>query len=82
MQDITPDDAKNADQPTLNKDGLLTDEHEGLPSSMRTLWYAIRETRYGAMPGRTSGKVVGRGCAGRVEGGAGLAGSQRGRARL
>ncbi|KAK4453943.1 hypothetical protein QBC34DRAFT_174003 [Podospora aff. communis PSN243] len=48
MEDITPDDAKNADQPTLDHDGMLTDEHEGLPSFTRTLWYAIRETRYGA----------------------------------
>ncbi|KAK0617270.1 hypothetical protein B0T14DRAFT_433270 [Immersiella caudata] len=48
MKDITPEDAKHADEPTLNKAGLLIDEHEALPSFTRTLWYAIRETRYGA----------------------------------
>ncbi|KAF4976908.1 hypothetical protein FZEAL_6484 [Fusarium zealandicum] len=52
-KDITPDDAKNADEITNPKD-----EREGHPSFTRTLWYAIRETqrtgwvhRSGAAPG-------------------------------
>lgn len=42
MEDVTPDDAKNAHLKTCD------DEHEGMPSFTRTLWFAIRETRHGA----------------------------------
>ncbi|KAM7224063.1 hypothetical protein V8F06_000536 [Rhypophila decipiens] len=40
--DITPDDAKKADEPTGE------DPREGTPSFTRTLWFAIRETKHGA----------------------------------
>jgi len=54
-EDITPDDAKNANLPTAAGQG---DASEAKPSFTRTLWYAIRETkragwveRSGAAPG-------------------------------
>ncbi|KAM7186021.1 hypothetical protein V8F20_011556 [Naviculisporaceae sp. PSN 640] len=40
-KDITPDDAKKADETTSE------DPREGTPSFTRTLWYAIRETKHG-----------------------------------
>ncbi|KAK4219842.1 hypothetical protein QBC37DRAFT_271768 [Rhypophila decipiens] len=40
--DITPHDAKKADEPTGE------DPREGTPSFTRTLWFAIRETKHGA----------------------------------
>ena len=54
-EDITPEDAKNANLPTAAGKG---DASETKPSYTRTLWYAIRETkragwveRSGAAPG-------------------------------
>jgi len=40
VEDITPGDAKNADQVKRQ-----SDDFEGMPSFTRTLWYAIRETK-------------------------------------
>ncbi|KAL2136432.1 hypothetical protein VTI74DRAFT_3665 [Chaetomium olivicolor] len=43
VEDVTPDDAKRADE-TTDPD----DPREGTPSFTRTLWYAVRETKHGA----------------------------------
>jgi len=43
IRDVTPDDARSADE-TTDPD----DAREGTPSFTRTLWYAIRETKHGA----------------------------------
>ncbi|KAM7185971.1 hypothetical protein V8F33_012098 [Rhypophila sp. PSN 637] len=45
--DITPEDAKRADEPTGE------DPREGTPSFTRTLWFAIRETKHGAWVDRS-----------------------------
>jgi hypothetical protein len=47
-RDITPDDAKNADETTNEND-----QREGHPSFTRTLWYAIRETQRTGWVGRS-----------------------------
>jgi uncharacterized membrane protein len=43
VRDVTPEDARRADE-TTDPD----DPREGTPSFTRTLWYAIRETKHGA----------------------------------
>lgn len=43
VQDVTPEDAQRADETTDPND-----PREGAPSFTRTLWYAVRETKYGA----------------------------------
>ncbi|GAB1315880.1 hypothetical protein MFIFM68171_06090 [Madurella fahalii] len=43
VKDVTPEDALRADEVTDPDD-----PREGTPSFTRTLWYAVRETKYGA----------------------------------
>ncbi|KAG7286236.1 hypothetical protein NEMBOFW57_008542 [Staphylotrichum longicolle] len=43
VRDVTPDDARRADEETDPDD-----PREGTPSFTRTLWYAVRETKHGA----------------------------------
>lgn len=47
-QDVTPEDAKNADEITD-----VNDQREGYPSFTRTLWFAIRETQLTGWVGRS-----------------------------
>ncbi|KAJ4266549.1 hypothetical protein NW762_004538 [Fusarium torreyae] len=47
-RDVTPDDAKYADQVTNQND-----QREGFPSFTRTLWFAIRETKRTGWVGRS-----------------------------
>ncbi|KAH7249158.1 uncharacterized protein BKA55DRAFT_571070 [Fusarium redolens] len=47
-RDVTPEDAKNADEITD-----VNDQREGYPSFTRTLWFAIRETQLTGWVGRS-----------------------------
>ncbi|KAF4496006.1 hypothetical protein FAGAP_7851 [Fusarium agapanthi] len=47
-QDVTPEDAKNANEITD-----VNDQREGYPSFTRTLWFAIRETQLTGWVGRS-----------------------------
>ncbi|KAK4237687.1 hypothetical protein C8A03DRAFT_34349 [Achaetomium macrosporum] len=48
VEDVTPSDAKRADEKAVPQD-----PREGTPSFTRTLWYAIRETRDGGWAERS-----------------------------